>query len=195
MCDDYPAPWVAFGAGNHVPTQCDPESFSRLVRSWTQDCDQIHPACKQATVSKLPTCILQVNDAMNNMGSQITVRLIETCGQIGKYVTLGHCWGTSERPLKTTKDTLEKRKSGIPRLRLPRIFHDAITMTMLLGFQFVWIDSLCIIQDQESDWEEAAKMIDVYSNSSINIAATSSPDSDGGCFSPRGKARWDDDSK
>ncbi|KAN0091955.1 HET domain containing protein [Hyaloscypha variabilis] len=61
--------------------------------------------------------------------------------------------------------------------------HDAIIITQKLGLEYIWIDSLCIIQDDASDWEiESALMGDVYGNATITIAAVTSKDGDGGCF-------------
>jgi Heterokaryon incompatibility protein (HET) len=62
---------------------------------------------------------------------------------------------------------------------------DAVTITRSIGIQYLWIDALCIIQDDHEDWErEALKMAQAYTQSFITIAASSSPDGDGGCFYP-----------
>ena len=59
-------------------------------------------------------------------------------------------------------------------------------MTRELGLKYLWIDSLCIIQDSPSDWEsEAATMDDVYSDSFLTIIAASAPDGSTGCFFDR----------
>jgi hypothetical protein len=64
-----------------------------------------------------------------------------------------------------------------------RTFQDAITLTRTLGFNYIWIDSLCIIQDDGRDWEiESARMTSVYSNGHLTIAATHSPNGRGGLF-------------
>jgi hypothetical protein len=69
---------------------------------------------------------------------------------------------------------------------LPKTFKDAVVITRKLRIQYLWIDSLCIIQDDQEDWErEAAKMASVYHNSEVTIAATTANDSGGGCFVPQ----------
>jgi len=69
---------------------------------------------------------------------------------------------------------------------LPRTFREACKLVNELGYQFLWIDSLCIYQDSEQDWlEESTRMSDVYSNSALNIAAGAAADSDGGLYSRR----------
>ncbi|KAH8595946.1 heterokaryon incompatibility protein-domain-containing protein [Bisporella sp. PMI_857] len=75
----------------------------------------------------------------------------------------------------------------IPLHLLSRTFQDAIQVTRALGLRFLWIDSLCIVQDDKNDWTiEAAKMAQVYQGSYFTIAATSSTNSDGGL-----KTIWD----
>ena len=86
----------------------------------------------------------------------------------------------------TTKVTIEDMKRSIHWNALPKTFQDAISMTKALGIQYLWIDSLCIIQHDRRDWErESVRMAAIYSNSYINIAATGSPDSRVGFLNPR----------
>jgi Heterokaryon incompatibility protein (HET) len=74
--------------------------------------------------------------------------------------------------------------SRIPGGDLPKTFQDAIIFARSLGIDFIWIDSFCIVQDDEIDWaRESAEMSSIYQNSFITIAATKSEDHDGGCFS------------
>jgi hypothetical protein len=66
---------------------------------------------------------------------------------------------------------------------LPKTFQDAIIISRSIGIRYIWIDSICIVQDSPEDWEkESARMADIYSNSFLTIAATASPDSQVGCL-------------
>ncbi|KAJ4385961.1 hypothetical protein N0V85_007938 [Neurospora sp. IMI 360204] len=98
------------------------------------------------------------------------------------YVTLSHCWGPPEkRPMMTTKMTLAKRMERIPFVDLPRTFQDAVDVTRQLGQRYLWIDSLCIVQDDEEDWaREAGLMAKVYSQAYCTLAALSAHDSSEG---------------
>jgi len=88
--------------------------------------------------------------------------------------------------ITTTKDTLPERYSGILWQNLPLSFQDAITATAELGIRYLWIDSLCIVQDDATDWsEQSSKMAEIYANSYINIALTRLADGHSGCFSER----------
>lgn len=101
----------------------------------------------------------------------------------GWYVTLSHCWGLS-KPLETTKASLRSMIEGIDWELLPPTFKHAIKVTRRLIASYIWIDSLCIIQDDLEDWEkESANMHAIYANSFLTIAASHAKDSREGCFS------------
>lgn len=97
------------------------------------------------------------------------------------YVTLSHCWGGHCR-LTLTEDNLLGFRASI----LPRTFQDAVLVTRKLGVRYLWIDSLYIIQNSIQDWRhEASIMGDIYANSYVTIAATTSSDSEEGLFHSR----------
>jgi hypothetical protein len=69
---------------------------------------------------------------------------------------------------------------------LPPTFQDAVKLVRALGIQYIWIDSLCIVQDDEKEWrQEASRMGDIYGSSYLTIAATAAIDSSKGIFSRR----------
>jgi hypothetical protein len=109
-----------------------------------------------------------------------------TTATFGSYACLSHCWGSvghGSAILRTTRTTLAAYKEAIPLESLPRTFHEAIQFTRALGIPYLWIDSLCIIQDDKLDWEkEAAAMADIYMNCYVSLAASLSSDSEGGLF-------------
>lgn len=174
-------PWAAFGPSEHVPAQLNaPTCFSHL-RKWIHACES-HPSCLLPSTTLLPKRVLD----LGHHRFRNTISLLETDGKTyGRFVTLSHCWGKLEL-LKTSAKTLSRRKTGIRWSELPRTFQDAITICRELHVQYLWIDSLCILQDDTLDWEqESAKMAMIYSRSYLNIAATRAPDSSAGCFSIR----------
>jgi hypothetical protein len=91
----------------------------------------------------------------------------------GPYMTLSHRWGTYEYE-KLTSKSLDSFKRSIDLQRLPLVFQEAINITRLLGIRYLWIDSLCIMQDKAcGDWEiEALKMGQVYANTYLNLSAS-----------------------
>ncbi|KAK0652382.1 heterokaryon incompatibility protein-domain-containing protein, partial [Cercophora newfieldiana] len=100
--------------------------------------------------------------------------------ELRRYATLSHCWGSLQitRLLTTNQEIFKK---GIQVDTLQPTFQHAIRVVRLLGLRYIWIDSLCIVQDSVIDWEtESARMGKVYRHASINIAAASSLDARGG---------------
>jgi hypothetical protein len=187
---EQPTPWDALGAARDVPTRLDMAACLEKVRKWIEFCEDKHPRCASHPLSKLPTRVLDVG----NRGSQTLVKLYETLGDSGRYITLSHCWG-KKKIVTTTTATLAQLKSEVQWSQLSRNFQDAISITRELGVRYIWIDSLCIIQDDRNDWKrESAKMAEIYSNSYLNLAATGSADGEGGCFLNRwtssGKSRF-----
>jgi len=87
------------------------------------------------------------------------------------FTALSYRWGDT-LALTTTKATLQSRMAGIEFNDLPRTLQDAVTVIRKLGLRYIWIDSLCIIQDSVEDWDtESAKMGRVYANAYVNISA------------------------
>ena len=170
-----------------MPSEISVEGRTRIIRAWLDECCSSHDACGHDKVDEafLPTRMLDLQARSEPGWPIVLVESINLKRQIYRYATLSHCWGTAE-VIRTTKSSLVRRKLCIQWSELPRTFQDAITIVKALNVRFLWIDSLCIIQDDESDWKrESARMASIYSNSYINIAATGASDSRGGCFSAR----------
>jgi hypothetical protein len=69
---------------------------------------------------------------------------------ISTYATLSHCWGKIV-PFKLLASNISELKQGISLSQLPKTFQQAIVVTRQLSVEYIWIDSLCIIQDSKSD--------------------------------------------
>lgn len=90
-----------------------------------------------------------------------------------KYMTLSHRWGSSSVPALTTQ-TIDTWKNGLSVKMLPKRYQEFITLAQRLQIRYVWIDSLCIIQEGDGgeDWRaEALAMDQVYQNSFCNVSA------------------------
>ncbi|KAM0518199.1 hypothetical protein ACHAPE_004608 [Trichoderma viride] len=157
-----------------------PEAF-RLVGRWLGACKRDHPCCRETLSgalldeSRLPELPSRVIHVAGN-----SVRLLPSGGRCGRYATLSHCWGSSGRqPLKTTRANLQGHLHDIPWDSIPKTFQDAITVTRNIGLEYVWIDSLCIVQDDHQDWlTESKRMGSIYEQAEITIAASHTP----GCW-------------
>ena len=179
-----------------MPGEMDLEAAAKVVTGWLDGCKN-HAACTQRP-GKLPRRLL-------DLSVRETPRLVETstleAGAAPSYTTLSHCWGTPgghPPPLRTTRDTYASRTNGIEWSDLTVLFQDAIGLTRAIGCRYLWIDSLCIIQDDKQDWiEQSVLMADVYSNGYLNIAAAAGSSSSESLFHGRqpsvGKPDDDDD--
>ncbi|EXF84156.1 TOL [Colletotrichum fioriniae PJ7] len=156
--------------------------YFEVLRQWLQSCDQDsrHGNCLQAGEVNLPTRLLDIS------GSQI--RLWETKGARGKYLALSHPWGdpATHRHFCTYISNIEKHRRGIDFEDLPATFKDAIILTRELGFQHLWIDSICIVQGPDGDFKEESKhMEDVFSFAYCVIAASRATGQEDGFLGPR----------
>lgn len=91
---------------------------------------------------------------------------------------------------KLTNANIDTLRQSIPVEKLSKTFQDAIKVTKALGYSYLWIDSLCIIQDSAEDWQkEAGLMSTVYGDAVVNIAASSAVDGSVGLFFERDPIR------
>ena len=143
-------------------------------------CSKDHGLCGNGHNAKFPDRVIDVG-----LSGSDEVRLVELYEHLlsGRYVALSHSWGGIVPECRTTRSTLDVRKFGINLNSLPKTFHDAVIFTRMLGIRYLWIDSICIIQDDRHDWSiQAAKMRDVYSNSFLTLAAANSANCESGLF-------------
>ncbi|KAF4453693.1 hypothetical protein F53441_3702 [Fusarium austroafricanum] len=172
--DDTPSPWDLIGRGYHIPEDGLSPSCVALARQWLNSCvnaEGKHAKCAKATQSTLPRRVISVGDDTTSPRLVITKP-----DERAYYAALSHCWGGST-PTKTTVANLEAYTVSLPE-DLPKTFVDAIKVARALEIPYIWIDSLCIIQDSPEDWEhEAARMAQVYSNAYVTIFSDAAPDS------------------
>jgi hypothetical protein len=156
-----------------------------VLKSWVDECMSSHKLCSSKP-KPLPSRLLYVG--CSDDGDKL--HLVQCGAQLDYYAALSHCWGSNKGILRTTTATLPDYLQFIDSNQLSKTFRDALHVTRRLGLEYLWIDSLCIIQDDEEDRQrESSKMAAVFSDAFITIAATASPDSSGGCLFPRAPAK------
>lgn len=170
--------------GRPIVDDSKDDSCLNIASMWLARCTQYHGTeCRELQDVKLPTRLLHIPHSDGEM-----IRLENTGGQSGQYVALSHCWGKSgiDDQTKTTSTNMDKKMCGFLESSLPESFQDAITIARKLGFEYIWIDALCIIQDDCEDWtREASQMAEVYGNASLTISADRAPYSKHGIFGKR----------
>lgn len=127
-----------------------------------------------APTDQLPSRLLDLDDNKIKLECKV-----DQLPQL-QYTTLSHMWGLDpDACLQLKVSLLEDFKTDIPENLLPTKYLEAIRLTRALGFRYIWIDSLCIIQDCPEDWKhEALKMATVYGRTSCNISYVFPPSSD-----------------
>src|SRR5579871_836181 len=121
------------------------------MKAWIADCVENHPRCRNEPQSFVPTRLLDVKAFENS--DDIRLVTLGLSLPPTRFVALSHCWGPSVKlPITTTTSTLGKRMERIKFSHLSQTFQDAVTLTKQLGQRYLWIDSLCIIQDNKEDW-------------------------------------------
>ena len=160
------------------------EPSFELVSTWLDQCTQAHTACNVGgvgeTVATLPTRIVHLPESANPR-----LLLVDHTTPKLPYATLSHCWG-SEMPLRLTTENMTELEVEIPLAKLSKTFVDAFEIARRIGLRYIWIDSICILQDSLSDWNtEGALMGQVYTNASCNISAAFASNGSYGCFIDR----------
>ncbi|KAI0157582.1 heterokaryon incompatibility protein-domain-containing protein [Xylariaceae sp. FL1272] len=148
------------------------EQCLQQVRSWQQEC-RSH-GCPVREQVHLPKRIIEVQ------ADGTPPRLRESQGKIGTYVALTHCWGTKPMKKLLWENEAEWYR-GIDPTSLSQNFQDALKITKLLGYRYIWIDALCIVQDSAEDWaEQAPEMAETYSCADLVLSAAFAADSSEG---------------
>ncbi|KAI0868529.1 hypothetical protein GGS24DRAFT_494486 [Hypoxylon argillaceum] len=176
-------PDIPEGAQLGLPKLLDqgsPEQFT-LLKEWIKVCDETHENCRDSHddgnnevqyISAMPTRLIELGT---------TLRVVESASiEPSRYVALSHCWGKLSELERfcAFNGNIGHLKESINFNSLPKTFRDAITVARGIGINYLWIDSLCIIQDNKDDWEhELTKMGQVFSSAYCTIGASSSKSS------------------
>lgn len=152
-----------------------------FAKEWIERCINSHPQCNERRSDEIPARLLELSPD----GPKCRLRNVSEMPSNPRYATLSHCWGNIE-VFRLVMTNFELLCHDVPISKLCKTFRDGITATLALGLNYLWIDSLCIIQDDEEDWaRESIRMSAVYGNAVANLAATDSVDGNGGLFFER----------
>lgn len=188
----------------------DIQSLERIVpavQTWHRKCSHNHTQCnktlsKQETIDagngSLPSRCIEFQKLPGS--SHLLFWLRETKGLSGKYLILSHQWNEVTKASSTTRDNYQRRVNGLPGStssevesgpgwtlgqKLSDSLIDIGKLAVELGIKYVWVDSICIIQDDTTDWEsEAAMMASYYQNGWLTVAATQTVAKVGGFLRP-----------
>ncbi|EXK84690.1 hypothetical protein FOQG_11216 [Fusarium oxysporum f. sp. raphani 54005] len=153
----------------------------RLATNWLDSCCQTHTNCRNSVPGYKPTRLIEIIDTFH-------VRLVPPGSlpvESVSYVAFSHCWGKVEA-IKLLQSNLDIFHRGIKIRHLPNSYQEAVQLCLQMGFKYIWIDSLCIIQDSLVDWTQEAKdMKRVYEHAIFNLCSATASDSSGTSFVAR----------
>ncbi|KAL4897584.1 heterokaryon incompatibility protein-domain-containing protein [Aspergillus ambiguus] len=163
------------------------------VQHWVSSCRSSHSACINQCELEPPIRVLDLGTVDQNQ----RIRLCEPKISGEPYSTLSHCWNFHDG-ITTTKGRFHEYTTlGIEVPQLPQPVQVAIQVLRYLKIRYLWVDALCIIQDDDNDWKsQAAKIEEIYKASDITIAVSGSGSCAEGCFMNGGfkypvrKLRW-----
>ena len=172
------------------PLNRSPGSMASMkwIRRRLRRCKKRHKKCREqrSLTRPMPTRLI----AVKTPGSTY-VHLEELGGgKTEPYVALSYCWGGGQENIMTTRTNLLERLQNIPFENLPQTIKDAIIVTRELEYKYLWVDALCIVQDDEEDCaQEVSKMSLVYSGASLTISAAKTDNSEQGFLQERDLAQ------
>ena len=146
-----------------------------LVKAWIQQCGSWHEGCRNLEWPGAPnrTAGLRVLDVER----QCLTQAVENC----RYVALSYVWGNAH-VIRLREHNLELLtcEGALQTLGIPRTIQDAITVVQHIGERYLWVDSLCLMQDSPSDRKMLADMDAIYSHAVLTIVAADGVDADAG---------------
>lgn len=157
-----------------IPVNPLDEKCFEQIKFWVSEC-QGHSACSMPRQVILPKRVIEISS-----DPTVAPRVCLSNGKIGEYVVLSHYPGEVKNPSITDFPT------PLDLSNLPKTLADAITITRRLGYRYLWAAPLCIIQNNESDWDsESSQFAETYGRASLMLSATASTDSNSGMLHPR----------
>ena len=161
-----------------------------LLASWLRNCEELHGSnCIVPLWQRLPLAATRMID--------VAARCIVDIATPAEYFALSYCWGTSQRSLtslRLTKANLEDlQKCGAltdDKDDLPSTIRDAMLLTRQLGQRYLWVDALCICQDDADDkLTQINQMDSIYKYASLTLVAAAGSDSWSGLPGLRGRTQ------
>lgn len=170
------------GSVRHINSRFGSARRLDEITRMMEHCTEHHKVCIEvdsslSNIRRLPKRVVHVGPE-DNTGIHVFEHAYNTERIDKQYVALSHCWGQTTHP-ELRHDNYQQRLDNIPYTDLPVLYKDAINLTRQLGLQYIWIDSLCIIQGDEADFfDQGSKMALIYEGSHIVFSSTSSHNGD-----------------
>lgn len=143
------------------------------IRGWMAECLERHGDCAGRDSGFMPDVVLEVARLGEEAAYDVSIHF--PSGGEAPYLALSYCWG-GDQPYKTTRARIISERLQLDWDSLPATIRDAVKVTVGLGFSYLWVDSLCIVQDgaEAQKAKQIAQMPQIYSNAVVTLAASKS---------------------
>lgn len=157
------------------------------IRRWLDNCERFHKECRPSGPPVLPRRLICIEDPSRASGIKVrdVHELLQNTAKSLRYLTLSHCWGKNPaaKPIELLRSNLHGLEKSVMIDAAHKTFIQAINLTKALGFDYIWIDSLCIIQDDSEDkQQEISRMHLIYRGADANLVADAANDGSEGLF-------------
>ncbi|KAH9884893.1 heterokaryon incompatibility protein-domain-containing protein [Xylariomycetidae sp. FL2044] len=161
-------------------TESKEEQRDNQARRWYYECRASHLCGRHIARGNFRPRRLVAIIGGGNAAPLLEWKVVETAVDRGTqgqdYATLSHRWPQQGMVCLTSETVSSFMKSPNPQELLPRRWQDALRMARALGLRYIWIDSLCIVQDSPEDWAtESLTMDSIYQNSAITLLLSNPP--------------------
>ncbi|KAM7192068.1 Heterokaryon incompatibility protein (HET) domain containing protein [Naviculisporaceae sp. PSN 640] len=156
---------ATYGYGRQMSHKLNPD----LIYTWLETCYGNHGgACNRSALGNYPSGLLLVD--VNNW----CIVPVDTLSFEPRYAALSYVWGSTRQPqLSLSTEWVWRKSQALRGVRLPPTIVDAISLTQKIGLGFLWVDSICIVQDHPTDKALHIKQMHrIYSHAALTIAAT-----------------------
>ncbi|KAK6858276.1 hypothetical protein PG995_005975 [Apiospora arundinis] len=149
-----------------------------VLREFLSDCHNRHDVCNKSMDSRMPTYLIEILDDPISASDPV-LRLVYRPPGVD-YAALSYCWGGDQK-VKLTLSTIAEFTGAVQYSLLPKTLQDAVITAQMLGLKFLWIDALCVVQDDAVHIaREIAMMPSIYQNAYITIYAARASGADQG---------------
>ena len=154
-----------FVSARPYSTSLSLDATTDQAKKWLRCC-QDHVTCPRVANFFTPTRVIDLSDM-----TKPRLHIAMLGKERFEYVALSYVWGMNQSYV-TTMDTIKEKTSILDNMLIPSTIAHAMAVTRALGYRYLWVDSLCIIQDSKEDKQhEISQMRLIYQNAAITIAA------------------------
>jgi hypothetical protein len=156
------------------------EANPKLMKAWIQRCHSEH---RDQSVHDNAEWGVDLTDAKYIFVVDVVDACVASISPTKtRYVALSYCWGTSNTLLHTTENSnLLQTPGSLDSQNVPTTIRDAMNLLVSLDERYLWVDCLCIIQnDQVHSQEQVCRMDSIYSRAFFTIIAANGSDANSG---------------